>query len=181
VIAVDLPPVPAHHIDPVTQREVADDPTALAASIATLTALLGTDPADELAVRARLGVELRPAGRLDEALAVLTVAVELARADPRRLHHARIRLAHVHQWRGDFGAADALFAELLAAAPAHGALTEAFTWQHAGRNAYDQGRYAEAGELFAAALAIRERVGAPVDQVESSRAALAAARREESR
>ncbi|MEN3361985.1 MAG: hypothetical protein V7637_5967 [Mycobacteriales bacterium] len=174
-----LPPVPASRIEPDTQQDVPDDPAALAASIDALTALLagGLPPAEELTVRARLGVELRLARRLDEALAVLTAEVALARrvAEPWRVQHARIRLAHVHQWRREFGVSDALFADLLGVEQVP-ARTRAFTLQHAGRNAYDQGRWAEAGELFAAALAIRERIGAPADQIESSRGALVAAR-----
>jgi tetratricopeptide (TPR) repeat protein len=181
VTVLALPPEPASHIDPETQREVPDDPAALVASIAALTTLLagGLAPAEELTVRARLGVELRRARRLDEALAVLTEEVALARrmAQPYRVQHARIRLAHVHQWRGEFEVADAQFAELLAAATGLPARTQAFTLQHAGRNAFDQRRWAEAARLFAAALEIRERIGAPADQRESSREALAAARR----
>jgi len=180
VSGLELPAEPASHIDQQTQQDVADDPAALAASIEALTAVLagGLDEPDELRVRARLGVELRRARRLDEALAVLTAEVALARrvADPARVQHARIRLAHVYQWRREFDVSDALFAELLAAEQLPDR-TRAFTLQHAGRNAYDQRRWAWAAELFAAALAIRERIGAPADQIESSRDALAAASR----
>jgi hypothetical protein len=42
-------------------------------------------------------------------------------------------------------------------------------------DAFDQGRWADAADLFATALSIRERIGAPEDQVVSSRNALAAA------
>jgi len=52
----------------------------------------------------------------------------------------------------------------------------AFTYQHAGMNFYDQGDHVRAEELFARALAIREELELPDDQIESSRLALAAAR-----
>lgn len=178
---LELPPEPASSIDQETQQDVPADRAALAASIDALAALLargGLAAADELTIRARLGVELRRARRLDEAIAVVTAEVALARrvAEPWRVQHARIRLAHVHQWRGEYAVSDALFAELLAAAGLPDR-TRAFTLQHAGRNAFDQGRWAEAERLFAAALEIRRRIGAPGDQLASSRDALAAARR----
>jgi hypothetical protein len=180
VTGAALPPRPRAHIDPETQQDLPDDPAALEASIAALTALLdeGLPPEQELGVRARLGPELRVARRLDEALTVTAAEVALAErvAEPWRIQHARIRLAHVHQWRREFAESDALFAQLLAAAADMPDPTRAFTLQHAGRNAFDQERWAQAAVLFAAALEIRERIEAPDDQIRSSRDALAAVR-----
>jgi tetratricopeptide (TPR) repeat protein len=179
-----LPPPPAWHIDPRSLREVADDPAALEDSIAALSAALaagGLTPSDELRVRARLGGELRIAGRYDEALGVLRGAVALAESvgDPVRVHAARIRLAQVHQWRGEFAAADALFAELLDAVEGDPTLAamRPFTLQHAGKCQFDQGRYADAVRLFDAALRLRLEQGAAEEDVASSRQALIEAQR----
>lgn len=100
-----------------------------------------------------------------------------------------LRLAHVLHWRGRLEAADLVVdAVRRSAATVEASLDSdeatrrdcssvlAFADQGQGKVRYDAGRYAEAAELFAAALARRERDGAPVDQVQASRDALAAAR-----
>lgn len=99
-----------------------------------------------------------------------------------------LRLAQVLHWRGRLDAADLVVdtvrraAQAASAAPDVDAATRldcsavlAFADQGQGKVRYDAGRYAEAVRLFSAALERRARDGAPADQVESSRIALAAA------
>jgi tetratricopeptide (TPR) repeat protein len=166
--------------DPRTLREVYPDEVALNARIAELRTEL-TDPPDEvteLMVRGELVSLLRGADRLDEAREEATTALDRARAvgTPAQQHLAELRLARVVQWQGDYGTANVMFGHLLARATDHGAVVAAFTYQHAGNNFYDQGDYVRAEELFAQALAIREELELPDDQIEASRLALAAAR-----
>jgi tetratricopeptide (TPR) repeat protein len=128
-------------------------------------------------VRARLGGEARAAGHLDLALDVLRDAVALADriGEPRDRVLARLRLAHVHQWREEWALSDSLFAGCLAAAESLDARDRSFVAQHAGKNHFDQGRWAEAEALFERALTLRGELG-DAALVESSRVALEAAR-----
>jgi tetratricopeptide (TPR) repeat protein len=165
--------------DPETLREVYADPAAVAARVAQLRAEVrdALDEVDELRARGDLVVFLRSLGELDEALDEGKRAVD--RADivgngPQQ-HTARLRLAHVYQWRGDFAESNMIFTELLGAAGQFGPVIEAFTYDHAGKNDYDQGDWVDAREHFTRALAIREELELPADQIESSRIALVAA------
>ena len=180
-MTVDLPPPPPYRMDPHTLGEIVD-PDLFQRSIAALQRLLaggGLDPDVELALRARLGGELRVLGRYDEALLVLRRAVILADrlGDTGRAHTARIRLAHAHQGRGEYATSTAMFERLLSGIDELPTDLVCFTLQHAGKNLFDQCRYAEAEQLFAEALRLREAIGAPPDQIESSRAALTETRR----
>lgn len=179
-----LPPPPAWRVDPESLHEAMDDPEAADLSIAALRARLavpGLEPAEELALRARLGGEARATGRLDLAVEVLRAALALAEraGTPRQRLLARLRLAHAHQWRCEWAESDALFARCLADAGALPELTErdrAFVHQHAGKNDYDQGRWREAAAHFERALALRM-PGGDRELIASSRQALEAARR----
>jgi hypothetical protein len=166
--------------DPETLREIYPDETALSARVAALQAEL-TDPPDEVAelmARGELVNLLRAADRLDEAREQAVEALDRARAvgTPAQQHLAELRLAQVVQWQGDYGTSNVMFGHLLARATDHGAVIAAFTYHHAGKNFYDQGDYGRAEDLFAKALAIREELELPEDQIESSRLGLAAAR-----
>jgi tetratricopeptide (TPR) repeat protein len=165
--------------DPETLREVLDeaDVVLLNRVRAGLTARLAA--ARDHAVRARL-LSLRASlarslRDLDAALAdgVSGLAHAEAAGDPRLLATVRVRLAHVYQWRGDFAAANTLFAAALAADVPSGA--RGSIHQHAGKCAFDEGRYAEAREHFERALALR-RGGDPA-LVASTEIALAAVTR----
>jgi tetratricopeptide (TPR) repeat protein len=172
---------PAHSLDPETLREIYADPAAVAARIDELRTEIRDAPDEiaELVARADLVVLLRGSGRLDEALNEANAAVDRAEiaGTSAQQHTARVRLAHVHQWRGEFGESNLLFTELLAAAKQFGLVIEAFTYQHAGKNDYDQGHWADARDHFAGALKIRDDLELPDDEREASRLALAAARR----
>jgi tetratricopeptide (TPR) repeat protein len=172
---------PRHTLDPETLRETYADPAAVATRIDALRAEVRSAPDNiaELLARGELVGLLRGSGRLDEALTEAKAAAERAEVvgSPAQQHTARVRLAHVHQWRGEFAEANVLFTELLAAAEQFGPVIEAFTHQHAGKNAYDQGHWADARDHFAQALRIRDELELPDEQRESSRLALAAAQR----
>jgi tetratricopeptide (TPR) repeat protein len=168
--------------DPESLHEVYPDLAAVQARIAQLRADIRDAPDEiaELMARGELVTLLRGTGQLDEALNEANAAVDRAEiaGRPAQQHTARIRLAHVHQWRGEFGESNLLFTELLAVSTQFGPVIEAFTHQHAGKNDYDQGHWADAREHFARALAIRDELELPDDERESSRLALAAARRQ---
>jgi tetratricopeptide (TPR) repeat protein len=171
----------AYAFDQDTLHEVYADVAAVAVRIEDLRRDVRRAPDDiaELLARGELVNLLRGAGRLDEALAEGRRAVERAEVigTPPQQHTARTRLAHVHQWRGEFAESNLLFTELLAAASQFGPVIEAFTHQHAGKNDYDQGHWADARDHFARALRIREELDLPEEQQASSRLALAAAER----
>jgi hypothetical protein len=168
-------------MDPETLREAYADPTAMQARIEQLRAEVrgAHDDVGELLTRGDLVVLLRGVGRLDDAFDEARAAVERAEivGTPAQQHTARVRLAHVHQWRGEFGDSNMLFTELLAAAEQFGPVIDAFTHQHAGKNDYEQGHWADARDHFAHALRIRDALELPDDQRETSRIALAAAER----
>jgi tetratricopeptide (TPR) repeat protein len=174
-------PVPAPVLDPETLREIYPDEAAARARIEQLRREIrgAPDEIGELVARGDLVVLLRGLGELDEALNEANAAADRAEiaGSPAQQHTARVRLAHVHQWRGEFAESNLLFTELLAAATQFGPVIDAFTHQHAGKNDYDQGHWADARDHFMRALALREELELPEDQIASSRTALAAARR----
>jgi tetratricopeptide (TPR) repeat protein len=173
--------LPEPTYEPETLRETYPDPAAVRARIAQLRTDIRGAPDDiaEFVARGDLVVLLRATGALDEALNEANAAVDRAEIAGTRAqqHTARVRLAHVHEWRGEFAEANLLFTELLAAAKQFGPVIEAFTHQHAGQNDYDQGHWDDAGEHFARALAIRDELELPDAEREPSRLGLAAARR----
>jgi tetratricopeptide (TPR) repeat protein len=110
--------------------------------------------------RARLlslrAVVSRILGDLLKAFADAKLALAHAEAtgELRRVAIAQARLAHVLQWRGEFEEADRLFA--LANSTELPDRLRATMHQHAGKCAYDQGRYIEACNHFERALDLRK-------------------------
>lgn len=166
-------------VDPETLHEVYADPDAVRARVQQLRAEVrdALDVIDELRARGELVEYLRGLGELDDALTEARRAVDRAdiAGNPAQQHTARLRLADVQQWRGDFGDSNMIFTELLSAAAQFGPVIEAFTHQHAGQNDYDQQHWADARDHFARAVAIREEL--ELDEAQASRLALAAAQR----
>lgn len=164
--------------DPVSLHEVYPDADLVQSTITALRAEIAAaaDVIDELRARGELVVLLRATGDLDAALDEGEHARDRADLDGNRAqqHTARLRLAHVSQWRGEFAESNLAFTELLASAEQFGAVIEAFTLQHAGLNDYDQGHFADARDRFARALQIREELELD-DQRDASRVALTAA------
>jgi tetratricopeptide (TPR) repeat protein len=146
--------------DPDTLREVVEgtERDELIDVRDQLTAKL--DAATGNGVRARLlslrAVVSRILGDLDKALEDGTNALTLAEAtgELRRIAIAQARLAHVYQWRGEYAEADRLFT--LANSTELPDRLRATMHQHAGKCAYDQGRYIEACNHFERALELRK-------------------------
>jgi hypothetical protein len=86
--------------------------------------------------------------------AKLALAHAEATGELRRVAIAQARLAHVMQWRSEFEEADRLFA--LANSSELPDRLRATMHQHAGKCAYDQGRYMEACNHFERALDLRK-------------------------
>jgi hypothetical protein len=165
--------------DPNTLRDEYPDPAAVDARIEQLRTRIRVAPDEigELLARGELVVLLRASGQLDDAVHEAQLAVDRAEiaGTPPQQHLARLRLAHVQQWRGDFARSNLAFTELTHAATQFGPVIEAFTYHHAGLNAYDQHDWTGARDHFVRALALREEFELPDEQIEASRIALAAA------
>jgi tetratricopeptide (TPR) repeat protein len=145
--------------DPETLREVLDERDAglFHAVRGGLTAKLNA--VSDNAARARLlslrAVVARVLGDLHRAMSdgKLALAHAEATGELRRIAIAQARLAHVLQWTGEYAAADRLFA--LANSTELPDRLRAMMHQHAGKCAYDQGRYIEACNHFERALDLR--------------------------
>jgi tetratricopeptide (TPR) repeat protein len=163
-------------------REQPFDAQAMANGVAWLARRIASSGADRHAL-ARLkgmhGVYCRILGMLDEALLSLEQAVVMAESvlDARLVFINQLRLAHVYQWQGRFDLSTPMFEALLQRAESdrHLGLLLDFALQHAGKNAFDQGKYAEALSHFAGALALR-RLKNDARLLASTETAIAAAR-----
>lgn len=147
--------------DPETLHEIVADPDQLAAWLdEQLHAKVPPDPEAECSYRTAIGSAARSLRRLDVAEEQLGRALALAErhGTPAQIVLARVRYAHVLQWRGQFAAADELFNRCVADAPLAGGRAH-FIYQHAGQCAYDAGDWATARDRFAAALWLRRRRG----------------------
>jgi hypothetical protein len=167
--------------DPDTLHEVYADIPAVQSRV---TALRGDvrDAPDEIAefvARGELVDLLRGVEDLDAALVEGQRAVDRAvvAGTPAQQHLARVRLATVQQWRGEFGESNVAFTELMHAAGQFGPVIAAFTHDRAGRNAFEQHDFAAAHDHFARALALRQEFELPADQIASAQFALEAASR----
>ncbi|WP_433302457.1 WG repeat-containing protein [Actinoplanes sp. CA-030573] len=158
--------------DATTLREEVDDPDQMWTVVDRLTDKL--EYAERDAVRARLlslrAVAERLLGELDAALEDAREALGHAEATGElgRIAIVRARLAHVHQWRGEYAEADKLYAE--ASSPELPSRLRAEIEELAGRSAFDQGRYLESMNHFETALDLRK--GADPELVERIEAAL---------
>lgn len=163
--------------DPETLHEVYPDEAAVRGRVQQLRAEVrdALDEIDELRARGELVEYLRGIGELDDALAEGRRAVDRADVvgNPAQQHTARVRLAEVHQRRGEFGESTLMVTELVAAGQQFGPVIEAFTLDAAGRNDYEQGHWSDAAANFGRALAIRDALELP--EAQFSRIALAAA------
>ncbi len=134
-----------------------------------------SQPARLLAMLGDATPLLRIAGRLEEARRTASAAIALAELleDARAGYVNRIRLAQVMQSERRFELSNPLFDQLIAQARAAPELSDLIdtVLHHAGRNLFDQARYAEAARCFRESLRLRRRNGAG-DGVESSAQAL---------
>ncbi|GAB2462600.1 hypothetical protein [Jatrophihabitans fulvus] len=175
---------PALEWDAETLRERFVDPDAAQAHVEVLRerirgAQYRADEIGELLARGELVDLLRIRGELDDALAEANAAVDRAELEgtPPQVHLARVRLAHVHSWRGEYGDANVVLTELMAAAGRLGPVVEAYTRHHAGLNDYEQGHWSDARQQFTAALKLREQLELDEAELAPLRTALAAAER----
>nr|WP_240942278.1 WG repeat-containing protein [Planosporangium thailandense] len=145
--------------DPDTLREVVEEPEIdeLTEVRRLLTGKLEatTDNGSRARLLSLRAVVSRVLGDLDQALADAERAVAHAEATGqlRRITIAQARLARVLQWRGEYTAADRLFA--LANSTELPDRLRSAMHQHAGLCAYEQGRFIEACNHFERALDLR--------------------------
>ncbi|MEU4624305.1 WG repeat-containing protein [Actinoplanes sp. NPDC023801] len=143
--------------DPQTLREQVDEPDRLWDVADRLTDRLEFAERDN--VRAGLlslrAVVHRILGELDDALDDGREGLRHAEAagELRTVAIAQARLAHVLQWRGEFDAADRIYAEV--DSPELPSRMRAEIRELAGRSAFEQGRYLEAVNHFERALDVR--------------------------
>lgn len=136
-----------------------------------------TDLEAKVSILGELGVHLRCLDLFDEAESVLIEALHLIKENQmglRREIQQKIRLAHVIQEKKEFKKSTDLFTDIIAACRNQ---TEAaplldFALQHAGKNYFDQGLYEEALRLFDETFVLRKNKSAPVDQIDSTTAAI---------
>lgn len=162
--------------DPVTLRELVPDPQQLRTIIDEVQIALDQTRVDERAEFSRLYgqqcVLLRLLGDLDGALVAGRLSLRYSGDDPALITVAGVRLAHVHQWRGEYSVADGIFAQALESAPDG---YRSFAYQHAGKSRYEQGDADTAVRYFENAVALR--ASGPPDLLASAQAALEAAQR----
>ena len=164
-------------------REVPNDTAAMTQAVDWLEARAraAATPRDAAHALGMAGALARMLGEFARAQRLLEAALAACPADDeetRRLATVNaLRLAHVFQQRCEYATADAMFARLIDAVAHEPALSalRATALQHAGKNAFDQGRLAAAERQFAEALALRVAAGQD-DLAESSRHALAVTR-----
>jgi tetratricopeptide (TPR) repeat protein len=155
-------PYNVHYDFDANLRETPHDRSAMERGVAWLARQIinvGSDLHATARLKGMHGVYSRILGQLDSAEASLKSAVEMSQSvlDARLVYINELRLAHVYQWQGRFELSTPMFEELLVRAEKdrHLGLLLDFAMQHAGKNAFDQGKYAEALSHFAGALALR--------------------------
>lgn len=157
--------------DLITLREKVD----LGAAEERLAELEGRRDMESLNERVGL---LRLVGRLDDAWDAANESLRNVRfsGDREQLCLARIRRAQVQQFQRKLDAALIELTSCVDDARNHDwASTEAFALQHRGKVYFDQREYAAALSDFRTAAAIRTRIGAAADQIQSSLVAVAVA------
>jgi tetratricopeptide (TPR) repeat protein len=118
-----------------------------------------SQPAKLLAMLVEVTPLLRIAGRIDEARKTASAAIALAELleDPVAEFAGQLVLAQLMQRDGRYEIATALFDQLVARArsmPAHAASLHDVLFE-AGRNLFQQGRYAQAARLFRESQSLR--------------------------
>jgi len=147
-------------------RDVPTSPDDMARAVEylqTRIASADSSPRDQARLLGQAGVLCRMLLRLDEAEEHCERAVAICREvkDARCEVAHSLRLAHVYQWQGRFGESDWLFLQMRGWCESDPNVADYldFVYQHYGKSLFDQGRYAEAAEMFRRALEIREGKG----------------------
>lgn len=136
------------------------------------------DISEYVRLQGEIGVYLRSLDLFEEAQTVLQHVIDIIAKNKlglRKEIQNKIRLAHVFQEAKKFQQSNLLFSEVVQTCRS---IEEAspllhFALQHAGKNEFDQGKYAEALENFEEALSLRQAQSAPSDQIQSTQAAIA--------
>lgn len=134
---------------------------------------LTDNPLQQVKLLGEAGVYLRILRQLDEAEKYLIKAEAIIASNSLPISMSisqQIRLAHVYQWKKNFNLSNMMFEEILKTCEREeglGALID-FSWQHAGKNYFDQQKWAKALNAFEKALELRKTRNAPQDQIESS-------------
>jgi tetratricopeptide (TPR) repeat protein len=117
-------------------------------------------------------VLLRLLGDLDGALVAGRLSLRYSGDDSALVTVAGVRLAHVHQWRGEYQVADGIYTQALEGAPDG---YRSFACLHAGKSRYEQGD-ADAA-IRHLENAVRLRTSGPADLLAAAEQALDTARR----
>lgn len=136
------------------------------------------DISERVSLQGEIGVCLRSLDLFEEAQAILQNVIEIIEKNNlglRKVIQNKIRLAHVFQETKQFQQSNSLFSEVIQTCRSTDDASPLlhFALQHAGKNEFDQGKYAVALENFEEALSLRLSIAAPLDQVESTQAAIA--------
>jgi len=159
-------------------RDVPLDPKAVEHKISELKPL--TESPD-MKIRAQalseMGYYLRTLNRLEEAEEALDEALLLIlkhQLGARMEVQTQLRLAHVYQWQSRFNLSTRIYKEMTLYCMTEAGIGDMldFVWQHSGKNLFDQKMYEEALRAFNKALELRNKRGAPADQIASSRQAI---------
>lgn len=156
-------------------QEVPTNPVEMSAFVASqIEELQRTeDNTKKVKLLGEIGVYLRILRRLDDAEKYLLEAgsiISLKSLPISMYLSQQIRLAHVYQWKKNFKLSNAMFDGILKICDKEknlGTLLD-FSWQHAGKNYFDQRNWEKALYAFEKALELRKVRNAPQDQVESS-------------
>ncbi|MGZ3775840.1 MAG: GNAT family N-acetyltransferase [Pseudobdellovibrionaceae bacterium] len=164
-------------------RFIPKDPESLKIYVAQLKDQLKSSHniLDRVNLQGEIGVYLRSLQLLEEAEAALQEVLEIIKKNDlglRKEIQNKIRLAHVFQEAKKFKQSNFLFAEIIRLCRTVDELSPLlhFALQHAGKNEFDQGQYNSAVQYFEEALLLRQKKSAPLDQIESTQAALARAK-----
>lgn len=124
------------------------------------------DAYNQMALMGQIGTYYRILRVLDRAEAYIGGAVAIA--NDLRDHQARIanllRLAHVHQWQGNYALADRIFKQVIETCEADQQQREGrrvgdylhFAYQHFAKCKFDQADFATSAALFEKALRLRQ-------------------------
>jgi len=140
--------------------------------------LLGAvDPMKQVSLLGEIGSYLRILEDLtlaEEKIQLAMNLIETHKLGAQVEIQQKIRLAHIYQWKQDFEKSNTLFNEIIAFCRESSEAQKYlhFALQHAGKNFFDQQRYAEALTCFIEALKIRRERNAPLDQIESTKRAI---------
>lgn len=164
-------------------RDVPSDPEGLKQYISELDESLQktSDAKAQVRLLGEMGVHLLSLRELEAAKGKLLEALKIVEENQLGIKleiQQKIRLAHVLQWQGLYNESNILFQKIIAVCriDAQAQVYLDFALQHSGKNLFEQKRYLEALVHFEEAMDIRIIRNAPIDQIESTKLAIAKTR-----